>query len=40
MDDVSGHLSVQVDDGLTWLFVVLTIAAGVMLGNWFSDFFK
>ena len=40
MDDVSGHLSLQVDDGVTWLFVVLTIAAGVMVGNWFSNLFK
>lgn len=40
MDDVSGHLSLQVDDGVTWLFVVLTIAAGVMVGNWLSNLFK
>lgn len=40
MDDVSGHLSLQVDDWVTWLFVVLTIAAGVVVGNWFSNLFK
>lgn len=40
MDNISGHLSVQVDDWVTWFFIVLTIAAGVVVGNYFSGLFK
>ena len=40
MGEVTGHLSVEVGDWLTWLCVVLTIAAGVFLGNFFNQFFK
>ena len=28
------------NDWVTWLFIVLTIAAGVVVGNWFNNLFK